>query len=45
MALLRKMTCNLRHPMGLCHPVSNAIEYSAEEKNKTAMGVTKNMRR
>jgi len=20
-ALLRKMTCNLRHPMGLCHPV------------------------
>jgi len=22
-ALLRKMTCNLRHPMGLCHPVDS----------------------
>jgi len=21
LALLRKMACNLRHPMGLCHPV------------------------
>jgi len=25
MAILRKMTCNLRHPMSLRHPVSTAI--------------------
>jgi len=25
MALLRKETCNLRHPMGLCHPVQGLL--------------------
>jgi len=29
-ALLREMTCNLRHPMGLCHPVAGR---GAVEKN------------
>jgi len=26
-ALLRKMTCNLRHPMGLLHPVAARVGY------------------
>ena len=25
-ALLREMTCNLRHPMGLCHPVQQHLQ-------------------